>query len=80
MKRLFLLLPLFVICTSLLFAQDENGEDEWDVTEHLAETKQVSFETTEGTWMNLDVSPDGEKIVFDLLGNIYVMPIEGGRS
>ena len=28
--------------------------------------------------MNLDVSPDGEEIVFDLLGNIYLMPIDGG--
>ncbi|MCG2590187.1 amidohydrolase family protein [Rhodohalobacter sulfatireducens] len=80
MKRPVLLLTLFVICSSLLFAQDDNGEDEWDVTEHLAETKQVSFETTEGTWMNLDVSPDGEEVVFDLLGNIYVMPIEGGEA
>ena len=27
--------------------------------------------------MNLDVSPDGKQIVFDLLGDIYVMPIDG---
>jgi imidazolonepropionase-like amidohydrolase/Tol biopolymer transport system component len=40
----------------------------------------VAFETSEGTWMNLDVSPDGRTIVFDLLGDVYTMPIEGGRA
>lgn len=40
----------------------------------------VAFETTEGTWMNLDVSPDGRWIVFDLLGDIYRLPIGGGRA
>ncbi|EPR72624.1 tolB precursor protein [Winogradskyella psychrotolerans RS-3] len=30
--------------------------------------------------MNLDVSPDGKSIVFDLLGDIYIMDIKGGKS
>ncbi|TCC90637.1 amidohydrolase [Pedobacter frigiditerrae] len=30
--------------------------------------------------MNLDVSPDGNEIVFDLLGDIYTMPITGGSA
>ncbi|PQB04617.1 amidohydrolase family protein [Aureitalea marina] len=38
------------------------------------------FSTEEGTWMNLDVSPDGQTIVFDLLGDIYSIPIEGGQA
>jgi Tol biopolymer transport system component len=40
----------------------------------------MSFDTNEGTWMNLDVSPDGRQIVFDLLGDIYIMPIEGSGT
>src|SRR5581483_4696288 len=40
----------------------------------------VTFTTTEGTWMNLDVSPDGKTIVFDLLGDLYVVPIAGGPA
>ncbi|MFN9376210.1 MAG: amidohydrolase, partial [Novosphingobium sp.] len=28
--------------------------------------------------MNLDVSPDGQTVAFDLLGDIYTMPISGG--
>lgn len=43
-----------------------------------AQTKQISFTTTEGTWMALDVSPDGQNIVFELLGDIYTLPIKGG--
>ena len=40
----------------------------------------VSIDVTEGTWMSLDVSPDGKEIVFDLLGDIYTMPIGGGEA
>ena len=39
-----------------------------------------TFTTTRGTWISLDVSPDGRTIVFDLLGDIYTMPITGGKA
>ncbi len=52
----------------------------WDVTRPFGPVTTVRFTVTEGTWMNLDVSPDGREIVFDLLGDIYVMPITGGRA
>jgi hypothetical protein len=52
----------------------------WDVTEHRAPYREIAFETDEGTWMNLDISPDGKEIVFDMLGNIYIMPAEGGEA
>jgi len=54
--------------------------DKWDVAAPFGPTTKLSFDTTEGTWMNLDVSPDGKRIVFDLLGDIYVMPVEGSGS
>lgn len=43
-------------------------------------TRTVSFGTTEGTNMSVDVSPDGETLIFDLLGDIYSMPIGGGDA
>jgi Tol biopolymer transport system component len=42
--------------------------------------RNVSFTTTQGTWMSLDVSPDGKTIVFDLLGDLYTLPITGGTA
>lgn len=40
----------------------------------------VDFTTDEGTWMSLDVAPDGRWLVFDLLGQLYRLPIEGGEA
>jgi hypothetical protein len=46
----------------------------------LTPTEKIEFTTDEGTWMSLDVSPDGRTIVFDLLGDIYTLPITGGEA
>jgi Tol biopolymer transport system component/imidazolonepropionase-like amidohydrolase len=43
-------------------------------------TKKISFETTEGTWISLDLSPDGKTVVFELLGDLYSMSAEGGEA
>ncbi|HTY41937.1 MAG TPA: amidohydrolase family protein [Thermoanaerobaculia bacterium] len=40
----------------------------------------VNLDVTAGTWMSLDVSPDGKEIAFDLLGDIYTIPIGGGEA
>ncbi len=61
-----------------LFAQEKS--DKWEVEKFRGTTKNFSITSTEGTWMNLDVSPDGKEIVFDLLGDIYVMPVNGGKA
>ncbi|HET7258357.1 MAG TPA: amidohydrolase family protein [Candidatus Acidoferrum sp.] len=44
----------------------------------LKSARKIEFTTDEGTWLSLDVSPDGKTIVFELLGDIYTLPIEGG--
>ncbi|MCP4867764.1 MAG: amidohydrolase family protein [Proteobacteria bacterium] len=41
---------------------------------------EVSFETSEGTWMGVDLHPDGTKFLFDLLGDLYELPIAGGQA
>jgi len=46
----------------------------------LATTRTARFTTTEGTWMSVDVSPDGTTLVFDLLGDLYTLPIAGGTA
>ena len=40
----------------------------------------ITFDTDEVTWMQVDVSPDGQTILFDLLGDLYTMPIAGGQA
>jgi imidazolonepropionase-like amidohydrolase/Tol biopolymer transport system component len=51
----------------------------WDVNAPTgAAIRQVPINVDEGTWMDLDVSPDGRTIAFTLLGDIYTMPIAGG--
>ncbi len=40
----------------------------------------IAFETDEGSWMSLDVAPNGEYLVFELLGDLYQLPIDGGDA
>ena len=46
----------------------------------LVPTRPLKFTTDEGTWMSVDVSPDGRTLVFDLLGDLYTLPITGGSA
>lgn len=46
----------------------------------LEPTRTLRFATDEGTWISTDVSPDGGTLIFDLLGDLYVLPIEGGEA
>lgn len=58
------------------FAQDK---PKWDVNAPTGLTvRQVPIDVTEGSWMDVDVSPDGRTLAFTLLGDIYTMPIGGG--
>ncbi len=52
----------------------------WDVSAPAGRTTLARFTVDEGTWMDLDVSPDGRQIVFSLLGDIYLLPIAGGNA
>jgi len=45
----------------------------------LEVARRVPIKTNEGTWMSLDVSPDGKTIAFDFMGDIFTMPITGGK-
>jgi Tol biopolymer transport system component len=42
--------------------------------------RKIEFTTDEGTWLSLDVSPDGRTIIFEMLGDIYTLPINGGTA
>lgn len=57
-----------------------DSSEEWDVTEPRGTTRTIDFTTSQGTWMSVDVSPDGEWVVFDLMEHIYRMPVDGGEA
>ncbi len=61
--------------------EKEKDEKKWDVAAPpYAYDNTVNLDVNEGTWMSLDVSPDGKEIAFDLLGDLYTMPIGGGEA
>ncbi|HJO05399.1 MAG TPA: amidohydrolase family protein [Acidobacteriota bacterium] len=65
--------------------EDDEGEeespDDWDKKDlPLKPERTVEFTATEGSWLSLDVSPDGSTVVFDLLGDLYTVPMHGGDA
>ncbi len=67
---------IFVFLSTVTLA----GEPAWNISDTDLPSIEAEFTVNEGTWMSVDVSPDGSKLVFDLLGDIYQIPAEGGAA
>ncbi len=62
-------------------SKEKEEAKKWDVAAPpYAFDVDVPIDVDEGTWISLDVSPDGKEIAFDLLGDLYTMPIAGGEA
>ena len=76
----------FLIAAALMLtalagpAAQETGESDDPPDLPLEPARTLSLDTDEGTWISVDVSPDGETIVFDLLGDLYTLPFAGGDA
>ncbi len=46
----------------------------------LEATRELQVNTDNGSWISLDVSPDGKQIIFEMLGDLYLLPIAGGKA
>jgi len=92
LPRALLLASLLVVPVTAA-AQDRHGDDDpkpgmpgkpprgpWSVEDPGGPYRDWAFDADEGTWMSVDVSPDGKTVAFDLLGDIWSMPIEGGDA
>ena len=66
--------------TSYAAVDKKDEKPKWDVNAAHGKTKSVRFSTNEGTWLDLDVSRNGKTIAFSLLGDLYLLPIEGGKA
>ena len=81
-----LLCSLSLLLSPSLLAQtiEENDESAKEAAEEktlpLITTRTLEFTTDEGTWISLDLSPDGQTILFELLGDLYTLPVEGGTA
>src|SRR3954463_14105155 len=79
-------LSLALIVPAALVAQDSttrNANARPDPIQEglpLKPTRTIAFTTDVGSWMSLDVSPDGQTIVFDHLGDLYTVPMSGGKA
>jgi len=60
--------------------EEKAKEEKWLVNEPQGEFTSAKIDVRQGTWMNVDISPDGKTVIFDLLGDIYSLPIEGGEA
>ncbi|WP_163936307.1 amidohydrolase family protein [Paraferrimonas sp. SM1919] len=75
--------PLSAIACAVTLALPVYAKDtpKWDVNNPTdASFNTVKINTERGTWMNVSLSPDGDTIVFDLLGDIYTMDADGGQA
>ena len=60
--------------------EDDGGDESENTGLPLEVDRLVPLDMTEGSWISLDVSPDGETIVFDFLGDLFTIPIAGGDA
>lgn len=74
-----LIVSVLLNAGTVVAAQAQKTE-EWNVSSPPGELREISLDVRSGTWMSLDVSPDGKRIVFDLLGDLYELPIDGGAA
>ena len=84
MKKIIYSLLIFMISSHITFAQDKTEEkvkeEKANKNLPIKPERFYDLKTDTGTWMSIDVSPDGQKIVFDLLGDLYIIPISGGKA
>ncbi|MDR9418720.1 amidohydrolase family protein [Gracilimonas sp.] len=83
--KLFLMVLIIPFTSEMVMGQDEDTKSDSTESEELNDLplepgREFSFDLTEGSWISLDVSPDGETIVFDFLGDLYTIPMEGGEA
>lgn len=88
-KPLVALVVLLAVSMGLAAAKKKEKEEEgkkddkkpaWDVAAPPGDSSTVTIDTEETTWSSVDVSPDGKTLLFDALGDLWTVPLEGGEA
>ncbi|MCO4821563.1 MAG: PD40 domain-containing protein [Flavobacteriaceae bacterium] len=79
----FALISCFLL--NSIFAQEDSDKKPDSLKKATKELplepeRKVNFTTERGTWISLDVHPDGKTIIFDMMGDLYTIPITGGKA
>lgn len=56
------------------------NKDDWNVLVPPFQLNEITIETDETTWSSLDISPNGKFMVFDMLGDIFLVDAKGGQA
>ncbi len=76
----FLAALLGAATVTVVSAQETKPEAKWNVAAPPGPSREIPIDVRTGTWLSVDVSPDGKRVLFDLLGDLYELPIEGGEA
>ncbi|MFN5021231.1 MAG: amidohydrolase, partial [bacterium] len=77
--RISLTLMATVLISQMLLAQKDTAFTRYKNLP-LKASRMMDLSTNEGTWTSVDISPDGKTIVFDMMGDLYTIPAEGGKA
>ena len=78
---LFLSVLLSLIMFNDAMARQDAGESEPSHKDlPLEPDRSVSLSIEEASWISLDLHPTGEKIIFEMMGNLFELPVTGGEA
>ena len=72
------MMALYITCSSAYAQKDTSFTSYKNLP--LKASRMFDLKTNEGTWTSVDVSPDGSTIVFDMMGDLYTIPMAGGKA
>jgi Tol biopolymer transport system component/imidazolonepropionase-like amidohydrolase len=80
LKRLLIAALVLTVSASAETPAKKKFDPAEDINKPRPDARKVNFTVSEGTWMSVDLSPDGTTLLFDLLGDIYTVPVAGGKA
>ena len=75
---------LFSFLLLIMISQNSFSQKDTSFTRYknlpLKASRMFDLKTNEGTWTSVDIHPDGKTILFDMMGDLYTIPVSGGKA